>query len=147
MRSHSGSIAILWDVGPLSPPPLFHRHPPGPCAAPARPSSDKTNSNHPLAKHLGRLHSHFLIVSEFILRWCKFSCHAKLAAPNLHFRICFGISSFRTYTYTFHLVICTPSQEKEKGFSKTSTKHTMCMGINTCRIPNDFLTYMCSYRI
>ena len=29
------------------------------------------------------LHLHFLIVSELIIRCCKFSCHAKLTAPRL----------------------------------------------------------------
>ena len=31
------------------------------------------------------LHFHFLIVSKSILRWCKFLCHGKLAAPKLTF--------------------------------------------------------------
>ena len=40
------------------------------------------------------------MVFELLLRWCKFSCDAELAA-HLHVRISFWISSGQTYTYTF----------------------------------------------
>ena len=46
----------------------------------------------------------FLIVSELVLRWCKFSYHAKLAAPKLTLTLpnLFRINSVQTYTYTYN---------------------------------------------
>ena len=46
-----------------------------------------------------------LVVSEFILRWCKFSCHAKVAVPKLTLTLpnLLRINSVQTYTYTCNL--------------------------------------------
>ena len=56
--------------------------------------------------------THFLTVSESMLRWCKLSCRAKLAAPKVTLTL---PHLFRIYSVMLRSTRTHPESEKERS--------------------------------